>query len=336
MSGRNSQVARILCILDLLDGNPNGLSVAEIHNKISERNHSASKRTIYRDLEALAMAGFPLFPDNEDEQRQKWTLERNTRINQYLVLSARELFALFLARGMLTPLSATPFYQDLQNIFQKLEQKLGEKQVDYISSLQEEMKFEAGPQWGLGLNPEVLETVRAACAESHVIECVYASVNSKKESSRQLGPHYLYYSKGGLYLVAEDLKEKKVKVFALPRMKEATMLPAEYEGLIQTPEDIFQGALGVFTSEKIEEVTIEFEADIAQFVKERRWHSSQRVTQLSAGRIRVALEVSQTPELYSWILGFGPNAKVIEPTSLAERVVSIALRTAGIYGRRAG
>lgn len=157
MSGRNSQVARILCILDLLDGNPNGLSVAEIHNKISERNHSASKRTIYRDLEALAMAGFPLFPDNEDEQRQKWTLERNTRINQYLVLSARELFALFLARGMLTPLSATPFYQDLQNIFQKLEQKLGEKQVDYISSLQEEMKFEAGPQWGLGLNPEVLE-----------------------------------------------------------------------------------------------------------------------------------------------------------------------------------
>ena len=327
MAGRNSQIARILTLLDVLDCSTEGHTVSELWERLSSRGHDAGKRTVYRDLEALSQAGFPLMPDGEESAIQKWKLERNTRINQYLVLSARELFALFLARGALTPLQSTPFFNDLQTIFQKLEEKLGKKQIDYLESLQNEMKFEPGPQWGLGLNPDVLDTIRAACAESHVLECTYYSVNSKKESVRKLGPHYLYYAKGGLYLVAEDIAEAKVKVFALPRMKEATMLSESYAGEISTPEDFFNGSIGAYSGSIPEEVIVDFESDVAQYVKERRWHSSQRTTNLSNGKVRVTLEVSQTPELRSWILGFGSNAKVVSPIKLAEQVAIEAMKT---------
>lgn len=334
MSGRNSQVARILALLDILDGSTDGITITEMWEKLDKRGHTSSKRSVYRDVEALALAGFPLQPDSEESATQKWKLERNTRINQYFVLSAKELFALFLARGALTPLQSTPFYEDLQGIFQKLESKLGSRQVEYIASLQNELKFEPGPQWGLGLNPDVLDTVRTACSEGHTIECTYFSVNSKKESTRTLGPHYLYYSKGGLYLVAEDFGDGKTKVFAMPRMKDANMTTNAYEGTITTPEDFFNGSMGVHSGDLIEEVTIEFEADVAQFVKERKWHSSQRTTNLKDDRIRIALEVSQTPELYSWILGFGANAKVISPTKLAEKIAIMAIDTAKIYKKK--
>lgn len=331
MAGRNSQISRIYALFDILEGSTSGYTVSELHQKAADRGHEASKRTIYRDLEALAKAGFPLFPEGDDESSQRWRLERKAKVNQYFMLSARELFALYLARGALTPLRETPFYQDLQSIFQKLEEKFGTKQAEYFSSLEQELKFEAGPAWGLGVNPEVLETIRAACSEGHQLECTYYSVNSKSETKRTLGPHYLYYSLGGLYLVAEDLADKKVKVFALPRFKNAAMLSDSYDGIITTPEDFFESSMNVFQGKEVEEIVIEFAHDVAHFVKERKWHSSQRVTNLENGKIRVQLEVSQTPELISWILGFGPNAKVKSPDSLAERIAISAMKIAKQY-----
>ncbi len=338
MAGRNTQVSRIYCILDLLEQAPQGLSISEIHARATDRGHDASKRTVYRDLEALSDAGFPLFPESDktSDGSQRWRLDRSAKVNQYFILNARELFALFLARGALTPLRETPFFSDLQAIFQKLEQKLGNRNVEHLRTLEDEVKFEPGPAWGLGLNPEILETLRAACSESHCIEAEYASVNSKTLRARKIGPHYLYYARGGLYLVGEDLEQQKTKVFALPRFKSATMLDQSYEGTISTPEDVFNGSLGAFTGTKIEKIIVEFKSDVASFVKERRWHSSQRIVQLEGDRIQVSLEVAETPELYSWILGFGPSARVIAPSTLAERIAVMAMETVSLYENKTG
>lgn len=333
MPGRNAQVARIYAILDLLEQTPGGLSVAEITERVSDRGHEASKRTVYRDLEALSQAGFPLFPEDgkTDDGGTRWVLEKKAKINQYLVLSARELFALYLARGVLVPLKSTPFYEDLESIFQKFEEKLGSKHRQHLQSLSAELKFEPGPQWGLGLNPDILETVRAACSEGHLLSCLYNSTNSKSETQRKLGPHYMYYAKGGLYLVAEDFKDRKVKVFALPRMKDVEMLSEHYEGEISTPEEYFGGALGVYSSGSIYEVAIDFSANVASFVRERRWHPSQRVIQRDGGAIRLHLEVASTPELWQWILGFGPDAEVVSPKGVREKVAELAQKTAKKY-----
>ena len=336
MAGRNNQVARIFAVLDILEGSPEPLLVSEIHKRTEERGFSESKRTIYRDLEALALAGFPLFPDSDQETNQKWSLERTAKITQYLILTARELFALFVARGALKPLESTPFYEDIEKVFTKLEQKLGIKQSEYLETLDDEIRFEPGPKWGLGINPDILDTVRTACSKGFALKALYYSVNSKTETVRTLGPHYLYYAKGGLYLVAEDLADKKVKVFALPRIKSTEMTEDVYQGKVITPEEFFNGGMSVFTGSKPEEIAIEFSEDVAQFVKERRWHSSQRTVNLDGGRIRVTLELGQTPELVSWVLSFGPGAKVVSPTSLAERVAAKAMEIAKVYSKKTG
>jgi predicted DNA-binding transcriptional regulator YafY len=305
--------------------------VGVIHDRLTERGHEASKRTVYRDLQALSQAGFPLFPEGEQEASTLWRLERNTRIHQYLALTAKELFALFLARGALTPLQSTPFFEDLQGIFRKLEERLGARQIDYLKQLESELKFEPGPAWGLGLNPDILETLRAGCAEGQLVEGVYYSVNSRTESQRKLGPHYLYYAQGGLYLVAEDLADQKVKVFAVPRFKSANLLDEPYEGKISSPEELFDGGMAIYNGVKAEEVVLEFEADVAHFVKERRWHPSQRITNLDQGRIRMQLEVGITPELTAWILGFGSSARALKPEGLIEELRNAAKRLTDLY-----
>ncbi len=326
MPGRNGQVSRIYALLDILEGAPQGLTVNELTARVNERGHEAGKRTVYRDLDALNDAGFPLFPkgDAEDTNATKWVLERLTKVNEHFVLSSRELLALYLARGLLIPLKDTPFYADLDSIFKKIEGRIGTKSQDYFNELNSEFQFEPGPRWGLGIDPDLLETVRACCAEKQLLEVTYASANGGDKRPRRLGPQFLYFAKGSLYLVAEDMEKSGVKVFSVPRMTEAKMLDEEYEGEPVDPQTYFQGTFGVFKAGPPVKVTIHFSPLIAPFVRERRWHETQGVVALADGSIQLGIEVAVTPELVQWVLGFGENATVMEPMELRHKVIESA------------
>lgn len=324
MSGRNSQVTRIYSVLNLLEGAPHGLTVADICHRISEAGHKISKRTVYRDLEALEAAGFPLSATEEksDQGGSRWKMEKTKQINQYLVLSVRELVALYLSKNALKPLVGTPFYEDLESAFLKIHEKLTSKHKSFLQDLQKEIQFQPTPKWGLGVEADTIETVRAACSEGHVFQCKYNSVNSKTHKLRTLGPHFLYFAKGSIYLVAEDLEDKSTKLFSLPRMSEPVMLEDEYKGKVVSAEELFKSSIGSFMGKNPEEVQIEFSSEVATYIKERFWHNTQRIVNQPNGRITMFLEVANTPELVQWILGFGPNAVVIKPNGLKNKILS--------------
>lgn len=331
MSGRNSQVSRIYAVLDILEQAPQGLSVLEIWERLTDRGHEIGKRSVYRDLDALNQAGFPVFPSGDDGVKSRWKLERAARVTGYLMLSARELLALYLARASLTPLSSTPFFKDLEAIFDKIEDKLGGKQKGFLDELADEVHYQPGPKWGLGLDPDVLETVRACCSEQQELAVEYDSANSGQKRVRRLGPHYLYFAKGSIYLIAEDLEDKEVKVFGLPRMKNAEMLDRPYKAKVLDPGEFFQHSIGVFRGKDPIAVKICFSKKVAPFVRERGWHPSQQVVSKSDGTLEMKIEVTETPELVQWILGFGPDAEVLEPKGLRKRVAGEAQATADLY-----
>lgn len=332
MKGRNAQVTRIYKILTILEGAPQGLSAADLVDRLQERGFEVTKRTIYRDLDALRAAGFPLDERGKsDDQGTRWTLERSTRVSQYLVLGVRELFALYLARAAMTPLRDTPFYEDVVSVFDKIDDKLGINGQRFLSELSQDLHFEPGPRWGLGLNPDIVETVRSACTERQQLAITYASVNSGKTTLRKVGPHFLYFAKGSLYLVAEDLDDQIVKVFSIARMQTAEMLEAAYLADPVDPEQYFASSFGIYHGKEPQMIRIRFAPAVASFVKERRWHQTQRIIVKEGGSIEFYLETDLTPELVQWILGFGAHARVLEPVTLVDRIVEEAARTIEQY-----
>jgi len=58
---RRDQVARQWRVIRAIEASPNGLTVAEI-----AKREDSGIRTIYRDLEALQAAGFPLYTERVD------------------------------------------------------------------------------------------------------------------------------------------------------------------------------------------------------------------------------------------------------------------------------
>jgi predicted DNA-binding transcriptional regulator YafY len=68
-------------------------------------------------------------------------------------------------------------------------------------------------------------------------------------------------------------------------------------------------------------VAIEFDASIADYVRAREWHPSQQLQLQVDGTVRVALDVVAGHALQSWILSFGPLARVVSPGWLAEQIL---------------
>lgn len=326
---RNDQVTRILKVLQILEAYPRGLTVKDLHQKLSEYTE-VTERTVRRDLDAILEAGFAF--EQEDAPgpdaaaspksgRQTYKLQTQLKAGKNLVLNPRELLALYLAKGALEPLKDTAFYEDLSAVFRKIDDLIEPRGRQVLDEIASHVQFEPSPRWALDVNPDVLETLRAACAEGHVLSVVYDSGRQGMPKPRRLGPQFLYFAKASLYLVAEDLESRTVKVYSVPRMSGAVMCEESYSGTRVDPERFFASTFGVYRSnENPVEVIVRVDPPMAAFARERRWHESQRVVVLEGGAVEIRLHVAITPELVNWVLGFGEFGEVVGPGELKSHI----------------
>jgi predicted DNA-binding transcriptional regulator YafY len=78
------------------------------------------------------------------------------------------------------------------------------------------------------------------------------------------------------------------------------------------PHDPFRHSLGV-SSALPERIEIEFDARAADYIRERDWHLSQRLRDTADGSVVLTLDVGNDYAIRSWILSFGPLARVVSP-----------------------
>ncbi|NDD92074.1 transcriptional regulator [bacterium] len=330
---RNMQVSRIYKILTLLESARQGMSVKEIHERI-QKHDPVSDRTIRRDIEALEAAGFPIqrIPDdNEPLSGGRFRIDTTVKVAKHLTLSPRELFALYMGRGMLTPLRDTALFKDLDRVFDQIDTLLPQGAKERLDDLSKEVSFEPGPKWGLGIAPDLLDTVLSACSNSQVLEFDYQSPSKGEKRRRRLGPHFMYFSKGALYLVAEDLDEEVLKTYSMARASDALVTEEAYDREQENPEEYFRASFGVYRADKAVPVEIQLSKEVVAFTTERRWHDSQRVVKMADGSAILHLEVGITPDLVNFVLSFGPTAVVKAPEELSRLVVVGARRILALY-----
>ena len=97
------------------------------------------------------------------------------------------------------------------------------------------------------------------------------------------------------------------------------MLEERFEPVEDLPEEAFPNSLGVHSGPP-ERIEIEFDPAVADYVRAREWHRSQVMTELPGGGVGMALHVCRDQALRSWILSFGPSARVVSPAALAQEI----------------
>lgn len=328
---RNAEVIRQWKILKRLDGARLGVSVDDL-----AADMGVTKRTIWRDLGALQEAGFPLADDKSDG-RTRWTLASTSPFKTFgdSGLTLMELCSLYTSRALVDGMTSAPFGVTLGDVFRKLTKALPpalraflDRMPDVIQVKASALKRPSERQYG-----EVVARLLEASLNQRVATMRYFSASSNREKDYEVHPYHVVHADGGLYLIAFVPEYRQVRTFAAERIRRFVIVNRQFDRTADVTGEAFGHSLGVNRG-RPERIVIEFASRVAPYVRERTWHRSQRIDDLADGGVRLTLKVCRDWALSSWILGFGPHARVVSPSGLAEDILEQIEETRDGYAPR--
>ena len=279
-------------------------------------------RTIRRDLQALEEAGFPVFDDrSRDDGRTRWVLNGQAFKGLAAGVTVAELCALYFSRTLVESLAGTPFRDEVRSAFEKLGSALTPHMRQFLDQLPQVIAAKPDPlrrrvdDAGQQIAARALE----ATLYHRQAVLVYHSRSSERTKTYLVHPYRLAYAQGGLYLLAYVPEYSEVRTFAAERIEELSLQEERFTPIEELGDDAFPNSLGVHSGPP-ERVAIDFQPAVADYVRARAWHRSQTLAPGDDGSVRMTLDVCLDQALKSWILSFGPFAKVVAPESLAREI----------------
>ena len=181
---------------------------------------------------------------------------------------------------------------------------------------------------------ETISTLIRAMNEKRVCKVTYKSPYNERSKTFYIKPLKIFSFRDALYLHAVRAKDPWQKKYVAPefdpllaiqRFKKVEIdetkahfeVPKEYDF-----EKAFNQTFGIIKDEKFE-VEAEFTGWAAVYVEERIWSNDQVITR-DGEKVRTKFTASSEPEIISWILSFGDEAKLLKPyhlvTELSEKI----------------
>jgi predicted DNA-binding transcriptional regulator YafY len=278
------------------------------------------RRTVYRDLDALMYAGFPVISEKRDGQAYYRFLD-SFRLGD-VPFTSDEILALAFGEDLLRSLEGTVFHDSIRSALAKIRAGLGPELSAYLERLAESFRVLPGPHKRYAEFRDTIRVLNDAVLSRHTLRMRYRTASTGEEHTRELDPYRVWYRQGGLYVIGHDHKSGEIRTFAIDRIRE--LRPTE--GRFEVPasfdfERYADSAFGVMF-EAATAVRIRFDKRWRTHVEEHSWHRSQKLEALPDGRIELRMEVGGTAELMNWVLSFGAGAEVLEPVSLRRAVAA--------------
>ena len=322
---RGDQLARQWMIVQTLITSRMGKSAGDL-----ARDLDCHPRTVYRDLAALQAAGFPMYTE-KIEGKSLWSFLDTVKHQMPIPFSLPELMALYFARDLTRIFSGTVFYDSLESLFQKVKTTLPDEAKTYLKNLEKTIQASPRPYKQFSKFKEIVHQVNEALVNRELVDIRYFTMSRNEMTKRRVAPYKLWYHDGTFYLIGHCHLQNEVRVFALDRIRmlnrtdQTFDIPDDFD-----IDDFIQHSFGVFHGQPVR-VKIRFSSQIAGYIKEKIWHTSQTIDDQEDGSIIFEAEVAGTEEIKLWVMSWGANAIVLEPQSLVQEIKAEAAAMLNTY-----
>jgi predicted DNA-binding transcriptional regulator YafY len=322
---RGTQMARQWKIIRLMESHKYGISGNELAVELD-----TPLRTIYRDLEAIQEAGFPLYTD-KDGKNSVWKMVDAFRKDFPIPMTGTELMALHMSRDILSVFQGTIFHDSIETLFQKVKAALLPETITFLDKVAGSLKIDFGPTKNFSGFNEIVKELSDATTSRKRVEIMYQAVSTGKLTKRKVDPYQVWVMNGSFYLIAFCNVRNAIRTFAMDRIKSYAVIDESFEMSEDFKlEDYLQTAFRVMRG-KPEKVTFRLAPGAAHVVRERIWHPTQELREIDGGGVEISVEVPINYEITSWIMGFGSAAKVIKPESLRKHIMEEYVKAAEQY-----
>jgi predicted DNA-binding transcriptional regulator YafY len=310
---RGDQLARQWQLIQRLGKSRAGLGLDRLAEELG-----CVRRTVYRDLDALMYAGFPVVSEKRDGKVYYRFLD-SFQLGD-VPFTTDEILALAFSADLLRTLEGTVFHDSIRSALAKIRAGLGDELIAFLDRMGESFRVLPGPHKQYADFRDTIQTLNDAVLRRRRVHMLYRTGRTGEARRRELDPYRVWYRSGGLYVIGHDHLSGEIRTFAVDRIREIGLGDQRFEIPADFDFDAHTAASFGVVVEPAELVRIRFNAEWANHVRERSWHPSQKLSDLSNGGVELALEVGGQQELTSWILSFGAGAQVIEPQSLRSAV----------------
>lgn len=294
---------------------PNATSLA--------REIEVAAKTIHRDIEF--MRDRMNLPIQFDIPRNGYFYAGEVNAFPTMQITEGELFALVVAEKALQQYRGTSFEKPLLSAIKKMEQALPDTISLNLADVGQTISFRTSVEPIVDL--KIFDALARAVAQRQQLELDYRKPGAGKSEARIVDPYHLANVNAEWFLFAFDHARKGIRKFAPARILSMKPTGQTFERSPQfSLEKELQDSFGVHSGEGQYDVTIRFNARAADYIREKKWHDSQKLRELPNGDLELDLKLSGLVEIERWVLSWGGDARVVRPVELEEAVRRSATR----------
>ena len=301
---RGDQITRVLRLMHLLQGR--GRTLEQLRAELG-----VTRRTVQRDIAVLERAGFAVVSEPR-ARAMAWRLMGDAFSSGPIDLTLQERMALYFSRGMMKPLAGTPLASSIESALAKVGAGIPAAGHALLHGFDQQVTISSFGTKDFSRSGQVIATLSRAIHHHFTVKIEHATPRHSNAVEHTVDPYRLWYTQGGLYLVALDRAAEETRTFAVERIRNAKETKRRFTPpLAATLDELQASAFQVITGEP-QLVRIRFSPQQAPYIAERIWHESQTIEPQSDGGLILLLRVASLWEVKRWLYGWGADAELLE------------------------
>lgn len=280
-----------------------------------------SVRTIKRDIDFMkTRLGMPI---DFDVFQNGYFFTRPVTHFPQMPMSEADVFTMFVASKAIEQYRGTPLQKMLETTFCKLTGQLDQSIRFSLGNLDGVLSFRPFAPGDTEL--KVFDLLMRAVNEHRAVRFLYRNRGQVKAQQRHVHPYHIACVENQWCLFGFDVARDDFRTYVLARLSKPEFTGKMFQ--VSKKFDLnerLRGSLGLYQGHEDYEIVVELDAWAADDVRGRRLHSSQELTELSNGMLRVKVRLNSLEEIERWVLSMGTHATVVRPEKLRVRLFNAA------------
>ncbi len=292
--------------------------VLELQRKGSRRaedlaaTFETSKRTIYRDIQALCESGVPVVA----QAGVGYSLVEGYFLPP-ISFNADEATMLLLGGDFVAQSFDAQYREAARAAGRKIEAVLSEKLRGEVGYLRDSIAFVAPETLAAGKSAAFLPQLRRAIIERKTIRfhyhTRYAQDGRDAKNTREANPYALLHYGDAWYLIGYCHLRRDIRNFRLDRLSDLHLLDTTFDRppnfRLEPPED----------DQRHLKIVALFTPEAAPWVRESRSYYIDSMEEVADG-LMATMRVRVEDEVFQWLFSWGSQVRVLEPESLRRRL----------------
>lgn len=292
------------------------------------KEFEVSTRTVKRDVDFMKVR--LNLPIEYDRKRGGFYYTHPVDQFPHVAVTEAELFSLLVAHKAIAQYHGTPFQAPLEAAFRKLTGQLDQSARFTLGNIEGILSFRPFAPEDTDL--ATFQTIARAVQEHRALRFLYRNLGASRAQRRHVRPYHIACIENHWYLFAFDIERGAMRTFVLTRLREPALtkerfnIPQKFN-----PSEYLRGSFSAFKGKEDYEIVVDFDSWAADLVRGRKWHGSQRITELPGGQMQLSMRLDSLEEADRWVLSWGTHATVVRPKALVDRIRAAANELSSRY-----